>query len=235
MKKSLMGVILLMLFLCSGCILTKIDQSIVYLEDDTFHCKEITADEAAVGDIKGEERKSYYFIPEKIADHTITQLGYPGVYYIGSGALSASAEKIYVPSTVEKCFKDYLEYVKYDEFSFLYCGKVFDLNHLCGFNNDIYVPKEQYSEFEAVFTGKKEHLKMANIAYDYNYEGKEYYYVDYIASGKKIVNIPPKPLREDYQFSGWYKDLELTIEFDFENDTVMLDNDSELRLYAKWE
>ena len=76
---------------------------------------------------------------------------------------------------------------------------------------------------------------MANVAYDYNCEGKEYYYVDYIASGEKIVNVPPKPLREDYQFSGWYKDLELTIEFDFENDTVMLDKDSELRLYAKWE
>ena len=235
MKKSIVGVSLLTVFLCSGCILSKIDQSIVYLKDDTFCCKEIGEGEAAVGDIKDEERKSCYFIPETIDGHTITQLGYPGLYYTGSGALSASAEKIYIPSTVEKCFKDYLEYVKYDEFSLLYCGKVFDLDHLCQFNNDIYVPKEQYSEFEAVFTGKKEHLKMANVAYDYNYEGKEYYYVDYIASGEKIVNVPPKPLREGYQFSGWYKDLELTIEFDFENDTVMLDKDSELRLYAKWE
>ncbi len=47
--------------------------------------------------------------------------------------------------------------------------------------------------------------------------------------GEKIKK-PKDPTREGYTFAGWYKDLQLTQPWDFDNDTV----DSNLSLFAKW-
>jgi hypothetical protein len=71
MKKSIVGVSLLTVFLCSGCILSKIDQSIVYLKDDTFCCKEIGEGEAAVGDIKDEATEKLELSSEDMLDFAV--------------------------------------------------------------------------------------------------------------------------------------------------------------------
>lgn len=47
--------------------------------------------------------------------------------------------------------------------------------------------------------------------------------------GEKIP-IPEVPVREGYDFVGWFSDIHLTDEWDFENDTV----ESNMTLYAKW-
>lgn len=47
--------------------------------------------------------------------------------------------------------------------------------------------------------------------------------------GEKIVR-PEDPTREGYRFDGWYSDIHLTEQWDFENDTV----EGNLSLYAKW-
>lgn len=47
--------------------------------------------------------------------------------------------------------------------------------------------------------------------------------------GEKIVP-PEDPVREGYRFDGWYTDIHLTDEWDFEEDTVQ----GNMSLYAKW-
>lgn len=47
--------------------------------------------------------------------------------------------------------------------------------------------------------------------------------------GEKL-NPPDIPVREGYDFAGWYKDIHLREEWDFENDVV----EGNMRLYAKW-
>lgn len=47
--------------------------------------------------------------------------------------------------------------------------------------------------------------------------------------GEKIQE-PEAPTREGYIFAGWYKDIYLKDEWDFENDVV----EGNMRLYAKW-
>lgn len=48
--------------------------------------------------------------------------------------------------------------------------------------------------------------------------------------GEHILR-PENPTRSGYRFAGWYKDINLTQEWDFENDTV----ESNMALYARWE
>ena len=50
-----------------------------------------------------------------------------------------------------------------------------------------------------------------------------------VSEGLKIIK-PEDPTREDYIFSGWYKDAEHTALWDFEKDRVMYN----LTLYVKW-
>ena len=45
------------------------------------------------------------------------------------------------------------------------------------------------------------------------------------------VKKPEAPVRDGYKFVGWYSDLDLQNEWDFENDKV----DGNLTLYAKWQ
>lgn len=47
--------------------------------------------------------------------------------------------------------------------------------------------------------------------------------------GEKITK-PKTPIREGYVFEGWYKDINLSEEWDFENDVVQ----KNMSLYAKW-
>lgn len=47
--------------------------------------------------------------------------------------------------------------------------------------------------------------------------------------GEKITR-PDDPVREGYQFDGWYRDVHLTDGWDFERDTVQ----GNISLYAKW-
>ena len=64
-----------------------------------------------------------------------------------------------------------------------------------------------------------------------------------LRNNEKIVNIPSDPIRDGYEFKGWYKEKECINKWDFNNDIVPLkEYDSnneyifkETSLYAKWE
>lgn len=88
-------------------------------------------------------------------------------------------------------------------------------------------------------------LNAANVSYYYNYEGAEnggYYWLDNYDYGSKIEYVPQDPIREEYNFGGWYKEPECLTEWDFESDTlptIKTDGNSkvvyqETKLFAKW-
>lgn len=47
----------------------------------------------------------------------------------------------------------------------------------------------------------------------------------------ETIEMPEEPSRPGFEFLGWYKDVELTESWDFENDVV----ESSIVLYAKWD
>ncbi len=89
-----------------------------------------------------------------------------------------------------------------------------------------------------------------NLTYIFNYSKEEnadennldkVFFVDYVED--TIVNvIPPDPIREGYEFKGWYKEEDCINKWDFENDIVpkaIYDSNgiilNETSLYASWE
>lgn len=85
----------------------------------------------------------------------------------------------------------------------------------------------------------------ANVSYNFNYEeapNSGYYWIDDY-DDELIDYIPVDPIREGYEFAGWYKEPECINEWDFYNDIVpakVYNSDNEYQyqetiLYAKWE
>lgn len=54
---------------------------------------------------------------------------------------------------------------------------------------------------------------------------------DQIVQYGEKIKLPDTPVREGFSFSGWYRDINLSEEWDFEKDTV----EENMSLYAKWE
>lgn len=76
-------------------------------------------------------------------------------------------------------------------------------------------------------------FKTANISYYYDYEGSPnegYCWIDDLEIGEKIKTIPEDPIREGYEFAGWYKAGQ---EEPF-NFTAYTKDENELELFAKW-
>jgi len=97
----------------------------------------------------------------------------------------------------------------------------------------------------------------ANITYYFNFEtdiNYGVYWVDDVDYGEKIEYIPANPVREGYEFGGWYKETECINKWDFETDTLPEEQFEEIevenateeaeiekktiyqetKLYAKW-
>lgn len=85
----------------------------------------------------------------------------------------------------------------------------------------------------------------SNLSYYYNYDQSPndgYYWMDNYKYGEKIEYIPENPMREGYEFEGWYKEIDCINKWDFETDVLPLEQlDSEgniiyqeTKLFAKW-
>ncbi len=88
-------------------------------------------------------------------------------------------------------------------------------------------------------------LYKANTAYMFNYEGapnEGYYFINDFERGGLVENTPYKPIREGYEFCGWYKESECITKWNFNTDVLpepTYDENGELeyvetKLYAKW-
>ena len=104
--------------------------------------------------------------------------------------------------------------------------------------NNIYLPKKIK---DINFPSQKE-MNYANVIYDLNYGENNIFLVD-DCDGTTVNILPPNPIRQGYEFIGWYKEPECINIWDFENDIVPVkeyDQNGEYILketilYAKWE
>ena len=193
-----------------------------------------------------------YFIPMTINGYPVREFGYARFTNPGAGTIylrDLSLQKLYMPSTIIGQGYNY-EYLSgvHQDMQIYYCGEVIDLYPIYPYDSnhkiDYYVPLERFDQFEnalgteSTFKPTTSHLYKANISYRLNSEDMcEYYYVDNIEAGSKIVNIPPEPTRAGYTFGGWYTEKECVNKWNFNNVPTVSNNDDsfvEFRLYAKW-
>lgn len=82
-------------------------------------------------------------------------------------------------------------------------------------------------------------VKAANISYMYNYDNSpnnDYYFIFNSENGK-VIEPKYSPVREGYEFLGWYKEKECINEWIFDEDYFFEkegENYEEYKLFAKW-
>ncbi len=85
-------------------------------------------------------------------------------------------------------------------------------------------------------------IRVANTAYMFNYDGEPnggYFFINNFDWGKKIDPAPYMPMRNGYDFKGWYKEPECINLWNFDSDTLPQESEigenPETKLYAGWE
>lgn len=190
-----------------------------------------------------------YFIPMTIRGYPVREFGFARFTNPSAGSIflkDKSLRRLYMPGTITGPGGDY-EYFEgvHKKMQVYYCGNTIDMYCIYSYGSEVsyYVPADRIDEFvDALGTttpiGAECGLYKANIAYRLNAEDMcEYYYVDNVEAGLRIVNIPPKPTRKGYKFDGWYTEKECINKWDFYKAPAVSDNDDnfvEFSLYAKW-
>ena len=205
------------------------------------------------------EQQETIIIPSVIDGYKLTTIGYPVTVPPGKtiqykiDMKSDKIKELYIPSSISKSniyawelyeglpniqtvfwgHADVSMYTYYSKNDF----KVFISNYNMKKNKDEYA--NAYNS-----NGKLDfsHLMIANVVYYLNNDTEDSYFVD-DGNNEKIVNIPSDPIRDGYEFKGWYKEIECINKCDFENDIVPKkqynENNEyifiETSLYAKWE
>ena len=189
--------------------------------------------------------REYYFIAREIRGYPVKELGVVPFMASTSDPIcregNGKINNVYCPGSIERCEEKYFNtyYANDTEqlFYIYYCGTVIDLSK-AGYGEAIvyYVPSAQLEAYCALWQENREGaICAANIEYLLNAEGmEEYYYIDYVAEGETIENIPPEPTRKGYEFMGWFTDETGTQEYNFSK-PINAEEQKSLKLFAKWQ
>lgn len=194
------------------------------------------------------QQKKYVIVPSEINGIKVRELNYAQGWYHEGGLDSDVLEKIYLPTSVVVA-----------DLAFASCPKLnrvimLDKNGLKlyddRFDKRVFIMSEEYNSDEYGNTNFYQRIfpvdvYFANVSFMYNYtdaENQGYYWIDDLDYGTKIEYVPEDPVRDGYEFGGWYKEPECVNAWDFEEDTLpeqaLTDEGDELyqetRLYAKW-
>ncbi len=194
--------------------------------------------------------KRFLVIPKQIEDSPVTVFGKQAILSTTTPKIESEVlEKVFIESSAMQFF-DFTADLNCSNFEKIICIKE------CSYRNNIGEIKLYYPRYVQKNTDNSL-LNIANVSYYYNYENAEnhgYYWIDDCDYGKTIEFIPDDPIREGYEFGGWYKEPECINKWDFETDTLpptktqLVDsttNDEpiyqetvivyqETRLYAQW-
>ncbi|MDE6275624.1 MAG: InlB B-repeat-containing protein [Clostridia bacterium] len=218
-----------------------------------FICQEYKKNEIYLKGLSEEGKtKEYVVIPNEINGKAVTMIGYQrGLIYKDIGKWeSENLKKIYVVG-------EHYHFVR-EERVFSKCPNLEKIIFLNNKNEQYYdVVKDDWTVFMSkmnynrLFADKESaaednekspYFYAANISFNYNYKNapnNRYYWIDDVEDGKLIVFIPPDPIREGYEFQGWYKENDCINKWDFDNDRVQKANYhqefKETQLFAKWE
>jgi len=185
------------------------------------------------------KEKTYVIVPRTVNDLTISIGRFTFYGHLIGTIKSDYVERIYI--FTENKHHAGLEYQHVPSLQKIFCfyiqGISFDFE-----NSEVFIGFYGPSYNENFYPNNKTSF-FANVSYHYNYEGapdEGYYFIDDYDNGL-IGYIPEDPIREGYQFMGWFKDEETLVPWDFEIDKVPVKiyidgvyQFVETKLYAKW-
>ncbi len=198
--------------------------------------------------------KEIIIIPPYIDGRKVIGIGVVYYYASSSRIYSKTMKEVYVPYTLE-----YMDSVASNV-------SVFEgdaLEKICVTSNEVvrnsynlafmdiniqyYITPISYDFIETSknFLLNRLQIFIANTSFLFNYEGSpndDYFFINNFEYGEKINEPPYEPTREGYSFSGWYKEPECINPWNFDSDTLPVeqyDTDGntlyqETKLYAKW-
>ena len=233
--------VLVMLISLSGCKIW--DENVV---ESGYYKYKIYNDNAYIFELTEEGKQQEILIIPTEFNGMKTGLGKRNaIVSCGLDIISEKLQKIYFnTSTMTNLYENEIIFSKIIsddvvEMFFPY----YDYDHRVHFQHyfEVYFVSNEYNEIRP----KKNVI--ANVSYYYNYDNSDTincktFFIDDL-DGETIKNIPPNPLREEYEFTGWYKEKECLNKWDFENDIIpskIYDEDGnyiykETILYAGWE
>lgn len=242
--------ILVMVFSLTGCFKLREKEEgyykyIIYKQKDGEKYIEIT------GLTELGSQQKVLVIPEKIKGIDVSALDYRNFFGDLNGIWqSENLEKIFFPtsrlnvggSTFNDCInlKKFIA-IDFDLNSGSGGGGTVDVAYRMG--QYLHIPKLSFEE--CTFNNRDMFFMPANVSYYYNYEidiNDGYYWIDDEDYGSIMTYIPQDPVRDAYEFGGWYKEAECINKWNFETDTLpkeQLDEErntiyQETKLYAKW-
>lgn len=191
------------------------------------------------------KKKEILVFPNMIDGHPIVAYGAKFGYENTGPITIENAKKVYFSNLFidYDCVKTYFDYkVKDVEIFIGGVGRKSQMTYYSFIRKkvpiyvDSFLFNRDYNDI-----GKDYILKKSTISYFIDIESC--FFVDYVEN-EKVNVIPPEPYKEGYIFDGWYKNLEYTEKWDFDNDIVVPlskekkfeeDVDYEpIKLYAKW-
>lgn len=256
MKKILIVICFILVMLCSSCDASQYKKE--QFEDDFLKyevIKKKTLGSKYECYITGltdlGKSQTHLILAEYYNDYQVLGIGYQDLswlapmQHIGSFE-TENLERMYL-NLVPK--GDPIKWVNVDDFSipnaYIVIWKTgFQTLYINNHNGYIYGYNFYLKEIVAPSTDEY-NSKIANVSYMYNYDNSPnegYYWVDNYTNGL-IEFIPPTPIREGYEFKGWYKEPECLNAWDFGEDIlgddILIGSQQILEytgtyLYAKW-
>ncbi|MFI3252700.1 MAG: InlB B-repeat-containing protein, partial [bacterium] len=142
-----------------------------------------------------------------------TNIYYPNVYTEPGTAVIK-----YEPSDTNKIINVFYSSFTQNQIYYLY----YNIHKLENYNLFIHY-KYMDSIYDEIIHRPANITYYVEIGIDIEVDAERYYdsvyFIDDV-DGELIVNIPPTPIKEGYEFAGWYKDIEYTQTWDFNNDKV---------------
>ena len=246
-KRFIFGIIAVfspLLLIISGCTdwrnehVTFYNEDFVYTYSDVIHTRRARKKGQYVAILALTDeglQKDTIVVPEKIDGKPVVQLGVSG--YIPYFVLAkGNNTKLYLPSSVVSAGEPYTTSSKKVFFN-QKPSYEFIINHAKNKSKKVYVSKtvneELISEYNDSIT------LVANV--EFIVDNETYWIDDY--DEESLIIVPENPVKEGYEFIGWYKEPECEIKWDFETDKVKgktYDEENNLninltRLYAKWQ
>ena len=200
------------------------------------------------------QKQSYLIFPEFYNEHKVLNVGYDDSEGLWAQRLvgefkSSELKRLYFNFGFEPNYAS-IQFATYD----IYLPNCYVVLWVSSSRDDLFSNHKgyifgynAYKNNNYVLSTKEYISKIGNVSYMYNYEecpNDGYYWVDNYTNSV-IEFIPPVPIREGYEFKGWYKESECINIWDFDNDIlgddIIIDSYDSITeytgtyLYAKWE
>ncbi len=173
--------------------------------------------------------KDTIILPEEIDDKQVIKIGMYGLGYSFSIFYGSSFTNLYISKYIESMPCHYLCGNKK-----MYIMDIDDLSFIYGRHCTFYLSESLYNRYIDEYADEKDDTRLCIANLEFISDNETYFIADY-DDGDLITYVPEAPTKDGYEFGGWYKEEECINEWNFKEDTFILEEDETIiKLYAKW-